>query len=455
MALLAVGAITIVATRSDRARNALLFVVAVAAAVIAGWVAAGQSLAAFPAYVSHSLELTSGYSTAMGVEESGREWEYVGVLIAIGLLVLLGLRATDGWPRAQRVAVAAIGGAIAFVSFKHGFVRHDGHSLQFFATALVAALALAPAPVHRRETLAVLAALFVLVLGASRIHPSFFNPMQSAKRSLAQAEILTADGGRAEISAAQAGLRAAYPLDNETFALLRGRTVHVAPHDTAVAWAYGLDWRPLPIFQSYAAYTEELDRLNARFLASPDAPARILRTLGAIDGRHPTLEAPSSTVEMLCRYVEIHAAAQWQVLARTDGRCGDIELLQTVNASYGHEIRVPAADPGTLMLARVQGIAPSGVGSLASFAFKLPRRTITLNGAPALSYRLVPQTASGLMVLQSPAEADYTGLLRVSPDAKSFSITRRELPWERDELRVDFYALPIEGHGSAASTAVP
>ena len=61
-------------------------------------------------------------------------------------------------------------------------------------------------------------------------------------------------------------------------AALRGHSVAVEPWEVAAAWAYGLDWLPLPVFQNYTAYTARLDRLNSEAIEDPArGPERILR----------------------------------------------------------------------------------------------------------------------------------------------------------------------------------
>ena len=54
----------------------------------------------------------------------------------------------------------------------------------------------------------------------------------------------------------------------DALALLRGHTVAVEPYENQLAWAYRLKWRPLPVLQSYTAYTTGLDQEDASFAAS-------------------------------------------------------------------------------------------------------------------------------------------------------------------------------------------
>ena len=54
--------------------------------------------------------------------------------------------------------------------------------------------------------------------------------------------------------------------------------VGVDEYETSLAWGYGLDWRPVPVFQRFVAYTAHADEGNARRLESDaHAPERVLR----------------------------------------------------------------------------------------------------------------------------------------------------------------------------------
>ena len=47
--------------------------------------------------------------------------------------------------------------------------------------------------------------------------------------------------------------------------------MHLDPSEAAAVWAYELDWRPLPVFQPYIAWTQDLDERNAEAVASRTA----------------------------------------------------------------------------------------------------------------------------------------------------------------------------------------
>jgi uncharacterized membrane protein len=129
-------------------------------------------------------------------------------------------------------------------------------------------------------------------------------------------------------------------------AQLEGHTVAIDPYAAAIAPAYpAFTWRPVPIFQSYSAYTAALDGQNADMLRSAARPDRILRQFVprsvrggrtvpyAMDGRDYWFESPEATVERLCRYEEVAVSGAYQVLAESGRSCGAETPLATVTAT--------------------------------------------------------------------------------------------------------------------------
>ena len=63
---------------------------------------------------------------------------------------------------------------------------------------------------------------------------------------------------------------------------LAGKTVAIEPWEITIAWAYELDWKPLPVFQNYQDYTQKLDRLNAATAEDAEnGPQALLRQMPA------------------------------------------------------------------------------------------------------------------------------------------------------------------------------
>jgi len=155
---------------------------------------------------------------------------------------------------------------------------------------------------------------------------------------------------------------------------LEGHTVAVEPWEAGVAWAYELDWDPLPVFQNYSAYTSELDRLNAAAAESPDGPERILREnqllvlpefpTPDLDGRYPGWAPREQARAVLCNFAPLHTTERWQVLGRVPDRCGPPRMIGSVQSRYGEVVEVPSPGPGEVVFARIQGAEVGGLERL-------------------------------------------------------------------------------------------
>jgi hypothetical protein len=438
---------TLVASSLGRSRNLGTFAAAFAVSELLLWFALGQSAGSFPTFVQRSLSISSGYSDAMGIEEAGRSWEYVAALIVV--LALLGLAVASAGTLAavRRAAVLVLTGFFAWFEFKHGFVRHDGHSMAFFASMAAAPLAFGVRAADRWRVLLASAIAFAAFFGASRASLGLLNPLPAARATLSEARTVIGSGRQAQIAADRERLRVAYALDPTTLGLVGGRTVHIWPYDAALAWGYPeLSWRPLPVFQLYTAYTDLLDDADASFIRSDRAPERILRNLPVvIDGRFGALEAPDATLALLCRYVELHATPTWQVLARVPDRCGPPRLSSTVHTVSGAAVPVPRPREGEVVIARVHGLEPTFFERIGAMAWKLSQRTILLNRNP---FRLVPDTADHSLIMNLRAGSDYSGVFALSPGATEVAFIRGPLSsHSHARIEISFYRVPIRGAG--------
>jgi hypothetical protein len=255
--------------------------------------------------------------------------------------------------------------------------------------------------------------------------------------------------GRA-IDAARVQIQAAEGIDAATLALLRGHTVSVFPNEVAAAWAYRLRWDPIPVLQTYSAYTPWLDRLDANFLASTRAPQRILIAWAgtypsqSIDGRILGFDEPETTRELLCRYRPIHTTARWAVLALGANRCSTTErLVSTFQVSWGQAVPVPPPPTShSLVIARISGAAPHGVESLRSFLFKPGRRYIIVGGQ---DYRFVSANqADGLAVRSGPG-FDFPKPFDLVPQTPDLGVLKVGQSTQGRPITIRFYVESYTG----------
>ena len=225
-------------------------------------------------------------------------------------------------------------------------------------------------------------------------------------------------GGRANI-------RASEPIRPRMLAKLRGHTVAVFPFDIDLAWAYNLKWDPIPVLQSYTAYTSGLDALDASFLQSSKAPQMILYGGPVtIDGRVGPFDQGQTYRAMLCHYRLIDTKGPLEVLARVTDRCpGASRQLAAVHAAWGQTVAVPKVGPGNwLEYVRIYGTAPAGLARLGGALFKPTERYVQINGGALEPF--VTATATDGLPIKVPRRVDYGSTFDVGIDASTMSVTK-------------------------------
>jgi hypothetical protein len=403
--------------------------------LVALWLLAQQRLEDIAPWLLGSLELTSGYTEAMSVEYVERLPEYAigAVLLAVTLWFARQEQVRAGiWPLVVLLWVL-------FLAGKHGFVRHDAHAAGFFLVLAVVPLALHASPVWQRLTAsAAAAACAMLSLGAPAPPPVLTDAVRSPALAIGQVQDIAVPSRRAAQQVAiRSVLEPQVGLSPEELAAVGGRAVHLGPHNTAAMWLHGLPWQPVPVFQTYTAYTPELDESNATALRAPDAPPVILRErIESIDERLTAFESPAYTMAMLCHYRQEFAGDQWLVLGRAANRCGEAQPLATVEHRHGRVIDVPRGPTGHLVYAQID-LPADPLGAVQELLFKpLSHPHASLDGVPAR--RLVEANLGQPLVMHVPDEAQ--GVPQVLSDS---DVDRLRLDNVPDGAEVSFFSRPF------------
>ena len=260
-----------------------------AGALLVFWIAAGQSILGFPAFVAGTAEVSRGYgaasSTGSGVP--------LALFAAVGLVVVCALIERN----ALRVAI--IGGA-ALLLVRIGYVRADlPHTrvADALLLLLIGGYLLIRGDKHRVARAGGAAAIVIAIIAGTPV---------LADTARVQWSWLRSRGER---------LRA---LDLE-LAVLAGPvpavngTIDAYPAGSAALVAAGRRYTPRPVFQSNMAWTAKLARINAEFLRGPRAPEWLWVDVDAIDGRLPLLDDGPSWLEMVRRY-DVAAARDGHLL---------------------------------------------------------------------------------------------------------------------------------------------
>jgi hypothetical protein len=315
-------------------------------------------------------------------------------------------------------------GWAAVVALRLGFSRHDyTHTTQAYTLLLVVALGLGSrkfvwAPVG------VVVGCAAAVIATSAGYLTLINPWNLALHSKAAVEAAVSEKYRSELlGEARTTGKIYYQLTPQVLDAIGTKPVHIDPKDANVAWAYGLNWDPVPVFQSYSAFTPALDRINATALVSPDGPKDVLRALPtAIDSRNPLWETPLYTQALVCNYRPGVQSARWLVLTRTSERCGSADVkLGATRFSAGDTVTVPPSPGKNYMVVASFSLSNSSLNLIATEVFKpLAPVYVTIDGH---RFRLPRAHENGPLILKLPASVGWPARFGGDTNAHSFTVT--------------------------------
>ena len=242
-------------------------------------------------YCQYSWELASGYSEAMSLV--GPSWQVALALVTV-VGMLLGLPLIADCPKAlvPGLAPATI---VAFLVFKQAMVRQDAHAVPFQVKIALAGLFLfvCAKTVKDRRALMLFQAssLFLGACIAVEILPPagrhFRDRLELSHAQTVVGQLWNWAQTREHINRQSQASLHSLRLSELFHREVNGGTVEAVPWDVTEVRANGWKWRPRPVFQTYAAYTPDLDQANADHIRSDAAADFVLLRWGATDGRHP------------------------------------------------------------------------------------------------------------------------------------------------------------------------
>ena len=331
------------------------------------------TLTSFPAYIRYSFEVASGYLEAMSFPGDSTQ-----ALIATGSVAILFL------------VLPLVGGAIrtlapgylpalvyAFFAFKYSMVRQDAHAADFELQLALAALFLLVVARGKRFIWLTLcfqvACLLCTYQVSSKIWPQIGKVVTSRLSIIGNWPTVSAflHWPRTWADLERMGRLNLAPLhaSAELQSVVGKNSVEAIPWDVAFVKENGWIWNPRPVFQTYAAYTPTLDRINAQYLQSRHAAGVTIISWNSIDGRHPFLEAPFSWRAQLDRYQTVTTNSGMLVLGRrSNARFQSVEQVAAETTTWNRANRVPQSiDPMVVSM----HIRESLQGRLLSLLFRL------------------------------------------------------------------------------------
>jgi hypothetical protein len=409
------------------------------------WFVTGQGIGNLPDYVTNGIQIVKGYGEAMGYD-GAETWEAVAIVV-FGLALIGIIHRADFRDRRARVVATVIAAVASYVVFRYGTTQFGKGGPPVVAlSTMVAIFMLAPWP--RRHASRFLIATTILMAIVIHAFPGSVSldsvpKLETFKRSV---ELAVRPGLRdGYTDGIRASMRESLAIPPVVLGAMEGKTVAVDPYEIAAAWAYELDWKPLPTFQNYSAYTAKLDQENAEAIESPDGPEVLLRQLPAglvpgggrpgFMGRQPLWDPPEQNLAQVCDFVPIVTSGVWQVLTRIEDRCLSQKLAESKTVEPGEAVPVPQAGHDELVVMRVHGAELEGFEKLRSLFWRPTERHLVYNGGEG-SFRLVPGTSEGRMIVSADRSLDRNGDFAELPMIHSLAIEGASGPLEYSFDRV-------------------
>ncbi|MBN2588961.1 MAG: hypothetical protein JXA96_03790 [Sedimentisphaerales bacterium] len=366
----------------------------------------GQDVVNFLAYLVNSFEISSGYNSAMST--TGNNEDVIAGFCVIGLLLII---LVDSILKRKKdlVLFLLINSGFIFISFKHGFVRHDsGHIYIFFSNMLL--LLIIAAFTLKAESRAFLqhssfVLICVLIGFIYHQYPHSLKPRFSEQYRNIYSTVSTINSSPQErdkiLDDNKDNMKRFYDLSERTLDYINNKTMDILPWEVSLAYAYNLNWAPRPVFQSYTAYTQKLDIMNAEYYEKNISPDILLYGLETIDGRYNLFDTPGTFRTILTYYEPVLIDKGYLLLQKSDmPNLASSEQVSSIDAKIGESIPIPKIDEGFIFANIYLDYNPAG--KILNILYKAPYAMIKIkSGEKEYNHRIIFSTAqNGIFLSQ-------------------------------------------------------
>lgn len=451
------GATIVALCAHGRTRYAIGLALVYTTTTVVGWVAGGQPATSALDYLQGATAMSAGYVHGMSIVPPLNA-DLVGVATLVGTGLVLFALAVRNRRDISALASLALASAVVVIAWRAGYTRADGHMVVFYPVAFSALLLFfSLRPGGGRWWLPLLAlavagaSLAALPLfrstGAGQLLADRFAEVGPRIRGLVQPHRLR---GQREAELAEAARL-------NSISDIRARagtgTLDVFSWEQGLVLVHGMNYKPRPVFQGYAAYTAALSERNRDFLRGPDAPEFALLRIQAIDGRLPMADDSLSLIELLTGYMPVTEQNGFVLLAKR--RPAPLPAIgptrQTVRMNQW--VTAPALrDGGSVLILRVdvRGTLAGRLYALALRGAPLALDTQTTEGRTE-TWRIIPDAARAGFVV-SPVLRDNNDFLDWYGERANARALRRVrvrpmfVPHARffeDEVSISFEERPV------------
>ena len=333
---------------------------------LAGWWLAGQPWTGLRPWIGNGLAMSAAYADGMQILMVPPTVLWLAAIQLLLVLFCLGGFCWGNWRRKQWASIAlasSLAGLVALV-WKHGVSRaDDGHVLFFLWTTPILVLLLwrpssgFSSRLHRAGSIGValvsLLAFSGLVVTAGVAPWTLLTDALHARMAgmvISPASTVPDSPGGADIPSTANQIL--LPKLREA---LSDRPVDIFNFEQSIAFSNALNYRPRPVFQSYAAGTRALAALNSDWWKGHRKDLHLLLRVESIDGRLPTSEDALCWPEWLTTMEPLQAERNFLLLGPRSAIVDlQWEKLDTGTSPLSGAIPVPPVPPGSLLRLKLE-----------------------------------------------------------------------------------------------------
>lgn len=444
-------------------RSSLAILLCFVSVFLAIWLAEGQKLENLFSWVRGSFEITSGFTDAMTIFPKGKvlvTCVIAGAMFLASLLIII---------RSARLSLRSVGILLVttvyvFLSWKHGFVRADGHVIFFiFFLPLAFAVLLTEnfqESINKKLRIYIAALFFGVVIlcnwAADFQEPGTMLtklidwPGNMAGNSSRILKCITGDW-KYQFEALRENKKLKQEPDLPITRVIVGKaSIDVINYRQWAALSNNLNYRPRPVIQGYAVYTPYLQDLNLAYYQSEKRPQYLLFKMETIDNRFPALDDATLLPYVLSCYKPVAKDGAkdggflvLKALPEATKNIG-LTLVYEHTVAFG-EILDMSEYNDKLYIMRVE-VRPTIFGKLSKFLFQSPILTMNtqINGK-ITKYRFIPAMAERGFVI-SPLLLTNDDVMRYYEGAavnysESISFSKPKYDWSQlsDVITVRLY----------------
>jgi len=387
-------------------------------------------------YLKSSIEIASGYSSAMS--RVGYNKDLILAISEIVLIsILLFLMARQG----------NIGFSLAlfpglFLAFKHGFVRQDVYHIVAFCwyTLIATLLSIPKLKAQRVQKFSYLLHLYVLIIAFILWRPlgdSIYRPFSPEIVAKNLSYMVNVNAFQSSVQASSNANLAIKKLPENILNIVKNKKIDIIPSEISLVPANNLSWKPRPVIQSYSAYTTFLDNQNFESL-STEPRDYIFYDFISEDNRHPFFDEPKTFFYVFCNYgvrfelldfikTRFEPSRSVLILEKLKSSlCSQSNsIIKTSTVRWNNSQLIEASDR-SIILAKVK-FTYSLFGKIYKSLFRSPpvMMQVTYADGSERDYRIIPENSeNGVIVSHLPKD-----------DNEALSFFRRQLPAQVQSFR--------------------